>query len=331
MASRLGLKTLGTFSRQMSTMLEAGLPIRRALAIVERQTRSAQRQICSRLGMEIESGHTFTEALERQGCAFPVLYHRLIKVGETVGGLGKVLSQLADYYDFVRSMWVRLLTRLIYPVCLYFTLILVLAVIAYFQAMFADDPLAGYKAARILAIGLVIFVVPIVLYFALTRLLGGLRPIHELIIRVPMIGRIFRTLAIARFSWSMELMTEAGVRIFDSVTWSLQATGNAAYAARAPKIVAELENGVDLHDSLSATGLFPHDYIEMLHVASESGSMPDIFRRLARNYFERADFQIKAATTAVFWTIYALVAAVIIFYYISMVLKFIINPIKNLT
>ncbi len=322
MAMRLRLRAISDFSHQMSTMLEAGLPIRRALATAERGARSSRRQLYGRLGREIEGGATFSEALEHQGRTFPPLYRRLVHVGETVGGLGGVLKRLSEYYGLLRSMWTRMLLRLIYPAFLYVFLVLVIAFIAYLPAWLQNDPVAAYKALRVLVIGVAIFFIPFILYYAITRLLGGLRPTHEVMTRFPIIGRVFRTLTLARFSWCMELMTDAGVRITDAVTWSLQASGNAAYAARAPKIVSQLEAGNSLSEALSRTGLFPYDYLEMLHIAEESGSMPDIFRRQAKDYFERAEVSLKMITSAVFWTAWGIMAIIIIVFYVRTILGF---------
>jgi len=130
---------------------------------------------------------------------------------------------------------------------------------------------------------------------------------------MPLIGPLVRTIAIARFSWAMELMTTAGVRILDAIQWSLEATTNKAYSSRAPGIIERVESGMKLHEALRGTRLFPDDYTEMIAVSEESGSMPDIFARLARNYFEKMDTALKALATAAFWLIWIFVAAVIIY------------------
>ena len=319
MAFRLSMKVLSTFSRQMAVMLEAGLPIRRALATVERGARPDQKQLYKRLGHRLESGQTFSEALEREGRVFPELYLRLARVGETVGGLDRVMKRMADYYEFVRKVWVRLLLKLIWPAIEYWGLVFVIAILiyvrTYFQATMGQnphgDPLSN--ALNVLYIGVVIFCAPFVLYYLATRVLGGSKAVHEFLIHVPLVGPITRTIAIARFSWAMELMTAAGVRILDAIQWSLEATTNKAYSSRAPGIIQRVEGGMRLHEALRGTGLFPDDYTEMVAVSEESGSMPDIFARLARHYFEKMDTALKALATAAFWLIWILVASVIIY------------------
>jgi len=318
MAFRLSMKSLALFSRQLGVMLGAGISIRRALATMERNARAPLNSTCHGITFDLESGRTFSEALKRRGRAFPVLFLRLAHVGEAVGGLEHVLTRLADYYDFLRSLWQRLLTNLIWPLFEYWALIFVLAILAYVRGLIANDPNPGHGALRILALGLVIFLTPIVLYFVFTRVFGGLRIVHEVMIRIPVIGSIVRTMAIARFSWAMELMTAGGVRILDAIVWSLEATTNGAFEGRAPAVVSAVESGEPLHEALRRTGLFPYDYIEMIHVAGESGSMPDIFARLARQYFEKMDTALKVLGQAMFWLIWIVVAAVIIYYILTM-------------
>jgi len=334
MAFRLSMKMLSVFSRQMGVMLEAGLPIRRALATVERGARPGQKQLYQRLGNRLENGQTFSEAMERENRAFPELYLRLARVGETVGGLDRVMKRLADYYEFVRKLWVQLLLKLIWPAIEYWGLVFVIAILVYVRAYFQQtmgpglqatgpqgDPLSS--ALTVLYIGIAVFCAPIGLYFLATRVFGGSRAVHEFAIHVPLLGPIIRTVAIARFSWAMELMTTAGVRILDAIQWSLEATTNKAYSSRAPGIIQRVEAGTRLHEALRATGLFPDDYTEMVAVSEESGSMPDIFARLARHYFEKMDAALKALATAAFWLIWILVASVIVYVIIRVALAYV--------
>ena len=181
-------------------------------------------------------------------------------MGETVGGLDKVFIRLADYYDFVRTMWTRLITHLIYPLIEYWAAIGVLALVAYIRSMFLPNGNGsprqrphhpGHSAS-------LVFFAPIVAYFVLTRSLSGSRVAHELLLRVPVVGRVFRTLALARFCWSMEMMTDSGVNIFNALQWSMEATANGAFEGRTSGIIQRIKDGLPLSKSLEMSGLFPH-------------------------------------------------------------------------
>lgn len=313
---QLRKKVLAAFSRQMSVMLEAGLSVRHALATVERGARASLRQLYYRLGTGVQNGRTLSEAIEAEGRAFPPLFQRLVQVGETVGGLDNVLKRLSDYYDLLRVVYRRLIVSLIWPVFEYWGLVVVLTIVAYVVALFGDGGDPERAALRVFATGVLVFCTPIALYFVVTRLLGGSRVFHEILLRVPVIGTLMRTMAIARFSWVMEMMTAGGIRILDAIRWSFESTTNSAFEARAPGVVEQVRGGVPLNEALRQTGLFPHEYAEMIHVAEESGTMPDMFARLARNYFEEMDRRIKALGVVMFWVIWIIVAAVIIGYII---------------
>jgi len=294
-------------------MLNAGLPIRRALAVVERSARSPMKGIYHRVGIAIEQGDSVSDALKREGGAFPLLYTRLVRTGEVVGNLDKVFARLAEYYEFIRALWMKLITRLIYPVVEFWAAIGVLALVSYIRSMFLPNGNGSPREAyMILGAGALVFCAPIIAYFVLTRSLSGSRVAHELLLAVPVLGKVFRTLALARFCWSMEMMTDSGVDIFNALQWSMEATANGAFEARTPGITQQIKDGVPLSKSLEASGLFPHECIEMISVAEESGSMPETFGRLSKNYFEQADMALRALVTAFTWIIWICVATFII-------------------
>jgi type IV pilus assembly protein PilC len=121
----------------------------------------------------------------------------------------------------------------------------------------------------------------------------------------------------------MELMTDSGVNIYNALQWSMEATANGAFEGRTAGIIERIKDGLPLAKSLEMSGLFPHDCVEMISVAEESGSMPDTFKRLARNYFEQADLAIRALVSAFSWLIWISVASVIIYYIFTMAMTYI--------
>lgn len=318
MASRLGLGKLSSFSRRLATMVEAGVPVRRGLATMEKSAWGAEKKLLAAIGKDIEDGCTFTESLARQGSAFPVFFLRLTQVGETVGLLGRVLVRLADYYDAVREMRGRFITRMIYPVFQFWAMILVLALLAYLNVqgrLMGEGTVAadGGAALRVLLIGVACFVLPFLIYFFVTRVMGASRALYEVAMRLPVVGYAMRSMALARFSWSMALMTDAGVSIIDSIRWSLQSTSNPAFEARCNGIIDRLKDGDPVSSALEQTKLFPVEYIEMIHTGEESGKMPEMFDRMAKMYFEKADQAIRGLVSAMGWAIWIAVAGVIVY------------------
>ena len=327
----LSKRVLGHFCHQLGTMLQAGLPLRRALATLERSGQTAGiKQIARRLGDEIEQGSTFTEALQRQGSLFPALMIQLIGVGEEAGSLDSVLEELGKYFELQREIQRSFLAQLAFPVLELLAAIFVLGGLACILAMLGDegkDPTG--ELLRVWGIGYGSVIGAVALYYFVTRSLGGLRIVHEIILRIPILRYVHRSLALARFSWSMQLMTEAGAPIFDSIERSLRATNNGAFQARAERITRTLADGVPLPDALQAAGLFPIDYVEIMRVAVESGSMSESFARLARQHFDNAERGMRAAAVAFGVLIWVGIAGILTYFIITLAMKYWIGPIRD--
>ncbi len=327
----LSKKALGHFCHQLGTMLEAGLALRRALATLERSGQTpAVKQVAGRLGREIEQGATFTEALQRQGSLFPALMIQLVSVGEESGALDSVLEELARYFELQREIRRAFLAQLAFPVIELLAAIGVLGILAYVLAMLGKegtDPMN--ELLRVWGIGYGSVIGVVVLYYVLTRALGGMRIVHEIILRIPIINYVHRSLALARFSWSMQLMTEAAAPIFESINRSLLATNNGAFQARAEGITRTLGDGEPLPDALQAAGLFPIEYVEIIRVAVESGSMSECLGRLARQYFDDAKRAMRAAAVAFGWLIWIVIAGILIYFILTLAMKYWIGPIQD--
>jgi len=326
MAFRLGLKTLSQFCNQVGIMLNAGIPLRRSLAVSARSAPARLRAVYRRMGDAIENGATFTEALEGEGRRFPVLLKRLVRVGEEAGGLDIVMRRLSEYYDFLRRLWGRFFTQMFYPVMMFWAMIFVLAGFQYVRGLLLPDVDAAEatrKAVQIIFVGIAVFFGPIVLYFAMTRLLGGRRAVHTFLMHVPLVSAIMRYLSLARFSWCMEMMTNAGVRIIDAVNWSMEATTNHYFIAKGRAIQRDIENGLSLVEACERTKAFPYEFLQLLDTGEESGSMTEMFGRLGRIYFERAELALRAMARALSVLIWITVAGVMIYFIITLAMTYI--------
>ena len=314
MTFRLSLKSLAAFGHQMGTMLDAGIPVSRALVVLGRSANVRLRSIYQRLNDRIANGDVLSEAMAKEGRAFPRLALRLVEVGEVSGGLSTVLKRLGEYYQFIRSLWGRLLGGLVWPLFEYWALVFVLALVTYIANMVGINIGLDFTPTQVLLVGLGAFLAPIVLYFVVSRSVEGLRVAHEILLRIPVVGNLMRTIALARFSWAMELMTDAGVPILNAVMWSMEATTNGAFIGRGASICKQLSDGETMADTFRRSGLFPVEYVEMIAVAQESGSLPEMFGRLARNYFEKMEMAMKVLTRAIGILVWMVVAAVIIYF-----------------
>ena len=319
----LGKKELASFCGQLATMLEAGLTLRKALATLERTGRGARvKGLARRLGVTIEGGATLTEALQQCGQLFPPLMIHIVSVGEKTGALDGVLKRLRDYFEMMRTIQRNFLIRLIYPGIQYFLAILVLGILAWFLTGMkkegAGGPSPEMALLRVWGLGYGAIAVLVALYYAITRGLGGRQFVHEILLHIPVVRYVTQSLALARFSWSMEMMNEAGMPVLEAIEQSLKATNNGAFLARAPRMIHAITQGNGITDALEGAGLFPVDYCEIVRVGEESGSLSSTFRRLAQQHFENSEAAMRAAATALGWLIWVCVAGFLIYHIVTL-------------
>lgn len=326
----LGKKELASFCSQLATMLEAGLPVRRALATLEHTGHGLRvKSLAARIGLAIEGGATLTEALTQQGRRFPPLMLHLVRVGEQAGTLDDVLKRLGEYFELMRQIQRTFLVRLIYPAAEILIAIFVLGVLRYVLTMIGDGGSPEGELAKVWLGGYGGIALLVALYFVLMRTLASRRIVHEIILRIPVIRYVSRSLALARFSWSMEMMNEAGMPILEAIERSLMATNNGAFQWRAPAMTHVVAQGGSLTEALEEAGVFPVDYCEVVRVGEESGSLSDTFRRLARQHFENAEHGMKAAATALGWLIWLVVAAFLVYHIITLWMRVYIGPLRD--
>lgn len=321
---RLTLKSLSLFFRQMGTMLEAGVPVRRALSTVRRVARGRVRRIADEIAEDLAAGRALAESIERRGAAFPPLARQLVHVGERAGALEPVFLSLADFFELLRSLYRRVLAKMALPLIQFYLAVGIVALVAWIRGSFiaqteaSGAALAGGAPLRILAFGWGLPPAIFFAYFFFTRTLGGARIVHEAVLRLPVLNRLARAFAVARFSWCMSLCSDAGMNVLDSLAMSLDATGNAAFAGRKGRAAARISAGGRISEALAETELFRPEYLEIVSVGEESGKLSETFRHQAGQHFEDAKMGANALGMAVAGLVWVAVAGFIVFQIFSM-------------
>ena len=308
----LSLKQLSAFCLDLGNMLAAGLPLRQALmTAARRRPNSTMGRLATRLRQSIEAGSTFHQAMDAQGPAFPRMMRGVVRAAELAGGLDSALLRLGQYFRMRREQRNRFLVRLIYPCALTFVALCTVAIVRAMGVVLANrmggadggsSPLQVAMASVAKSLGAVGGL--IVLYLLLTRVLSETAPVQEVLMRVPILGSLRRSLATANFSWAMEMMTRSGTPVREALLESFGATGNGAFIGRARKALFAVESGGGITDALAATGLFGEDYLQVIQVAEESGRLDDAFGRLAQEYNERTEVAARSWATGLSLLIY---------------------------
>lgn len=319
MQFRWGLRRLSQFCHRLGILLQSGLTLQKALSVIARDRRGSTRALCGRMQTAIETGSTFSEALDAEGRRFPILLRRILRAGEETGGMEDILLRLADYYAYLRRLWMHMIVDLCWPIAEYWMAIAIVATaVAIKPDILGGTVLKGLSPGAIVLVCASVFVVPIALYFVASRLLGGRRMVQEFTHRVPLLGTLLRNMGLGRFAWCMEMTTSAGIYIGQALKLSIEASGNKLMEAHTQEMLEQVEAGARLHEVLAQTGLFTAEFNDMVDSAEHAGQLSEMFGRMARDYFERCETVFKVLAHLMFWPVWGVVALIIIYFMFNM-------------
>ena len=301
---RIGEKDITFFTRQLATMLKAGVPLLQSFEIIARGHSNAR---FSRLMMDIknkiETGSSMSQAFREHPNYFDQLYCNLVAAGETSGMVDAILDRLASYKEKMLAIKAKIKSALFYPISVVTVAIVVVWVIMVwvvpsFKQVFSNFG-ADLPAPTLIVIAMSEFVVAwwwlglvaIVgtifgFTFMLKRSTAFRYGFDQAILRFPVIGPILRKATIARWTRTLQTMFAAGVPLVESLDAVAGASGNAVYAAATKKIQTEVSTGTSLTNAMGNTGLFPTMVLQMAQIGEESGSLDNMLGKIA-DFFER--------------------------------------------
>jgi len=293
---------IALFSRQLATMLEAGIPMVQAFDIVGNgHDKPAMQKLILSIKGDVEAGTSLHEALAKHPLYFDKLYTNLVEAGEHAGALENLLDKIASYQEKTEALKKKIKKAMFYPaavliVAVIVTIILLVFVIPQFESLFkgfgADLPaftqmvieLSRFVQAKGIYIGVVIGVG----FYAFFWFKKRSRPMQEgmdrVLLKLPLVGPILVKAAIARFSRTLATMFAAGVPLVEALTSVAGATGNIVYENATLKVRDEVATGQRLQRSMESTGLFPNMVIQMIAVGEESGSLDAMSGKVADFY-----------------------------------------------
>jgi type IV pilus assembly protein PilC len=293
---------IAIFSRQIATMLTAGIPLVQAFDIVGAgHDNPAMQKLILGIRADLESGTALAEALGRHPLYFDDLFVNLVTAGEQAGALDTLLDKIATYKEKTEAIKKKIKKALFYPaavlvVAFIVTLILLIFVIPQFESLFkgfgADLPaftrmvidLSMFVQTKGWALGLVIGG-GIAFYIYTKKRSKKLREFEDrLFLKLPIIGSILVKAAIARFARTLSTMFSAGVPLVEALQSVAGATGNIVYEKAVLAMRDEVSTGQRLQRAMENTGLFPNMVIQMIAVGEESGSLDEMSAKVADFY-----------------------------------------------
>jgi type IV pilus assembly protein PilC len=302
--SRVNEKDITFFTRQLATMLKAGVPLLQSFEIVARGHKNPR---FARLMMDIkgrvEAGSSLSQAFREHPGQFDALYCNLVNAGETAGMLDGILDRLATYKEKILAIKSKIKSALFYPitvvvVALGVVTVIMVWVIPAFKTVFANFG-ANLPAPTLLVIAISDFFVTywwllagiivatcIGLAFLHRRSAAFRYLIDRLSLKVPVVGTIIEKATIARWTRTLATMFAAGVPLVESLDAVAGASGNAVFVAGTRRIQTEVSTGTSLTNAMHNTGLFPSMVLQMTQIGEESGSLDGMLSRVA-DFFER--------------------------------------------
>ncbi len=340
---RISLSDLTGLTRQLATMINAGLPITESLSILRVQANPSLSPILSQILADVEGGESLSKALTRHPKVFNRTYVSLIKSGETGGVLDKVLSRLADNLEKEREFRGKVRGAMIYPVIIVVamvvvSLIMVLFVIPRLISLYdqfgAELPLitkilAGF--AGVLGTYWYIFLIAILLgIYIFNRFQKsdyGRHKLDEWVLKIPLFGPLQKQIILTEITRTLSLMVASGVPILDAISVTTAATKNTIISGALLDIGRRIEKGYPISLSFAKhPEAFPYLIVQMIAVGEETGKMDEVLEKVSRVFEVESDQKVKAKTTAIEPIIMVVLGIGVAFLVIAIIL-----PIYNLT
>ena len=315
---KIKTKVLTQFTRQLATLVNAGLPLMRGIEVLKRQMRDSRMlEALNGISENIAAGGTFSEALSAYPKIFDRLYVNMVKAGEAGGVLEVVLGRLAEFAEKSERIKNKVKGAMIYPTVVLFaavgiTAFLLVAVIPKFQQVFTDmlggKPLPAITQYVMQASefvqhnGLQIFVAVVALV-VIKKIIGrtekGAYFFDALSLKMPIIGTLAQRSAVSKFTRTLGTLLSSGVPILQSLTIVRDTTGNRVLTKAIQSVHDSVKEGESMTQPLSQCKVFPPMVTSMVEVGEETGALADMLTRIANTYDDEVDNAVAGMTAAI--------------------------------
>jgi len=316
LSGKVKSKVLTTFTRQLATLVDAGLPLLRGLRVLEKQERNPTlKSIIGDLALSIEGGSTFSEALAQHPKVFNRLFVNMVKAGEIGGVLEVVLARLSECMEKAQKIKGKVIAAMFYPVAVLIVatgilIILMVKVVPSFEQVFigmAEGAQLPAFTRLVLGIsravkdhivytlaGVSVFVVLFVLF---KKTQFGRRAWDKFKLKMPVVGPVVSKVAISRFTRTLGTLVSSGVPILQALTIVKETAGNVIIGNAVGAVHESVKEGETITAPLEASGVFPPMVISMVDVGEQTGALPEMLLKIADNYDEEVDNAVAAMTS----------------------------------
>jgi type IV pilus assembly protein PilC len=316
LSGKVKSKVLTTFTRQLATLVDAGLPLLRGLRVLEKQERNPTlKSIIADLALAIEGGSTFSEGLAQHPKVFNRLFVNMVKAGELGGVLEVVLQRLSEFMEKAQKIKGKVIAAMFYPcavliVATAILIILMVKVVPSFKSVF-EGMLEGASLpafTRLVmgisdvikdhfvytAAGLALF---IIIFLLFKRTEFGRHAWDKFKLKMPIIGPVVSKVAISRFTRTLGTLVSSGVPILQALTIVKETAGNVIVSNAVGAVHESVKEGETITAPLEASGVFPPMVISMVDVGEQTGALPEMLLKIADNFDEEVDNAVSAMTS----------------------------------
>ncbi len=311
---RVPAKNLAIFTRQFSVMIDAGLPLVQCLELLAKEEPDKRLATAvDKVRLDVEGGASLADAMQRRPYAFDALYTNMVAAGEAGGILDAILKRLATFIEKQAKLVSQVRSAMIYPITVLSIAAIVVTVILWkvvptfkslFEGLNATLPLATRIViwmSNELIVALPFLVAGAILASYLLRRYyltpNGRMRIDGTLLKMPVLGKIFRKVAVARFCRTLSTLMSSGVPILDGLDITARTSGNAVIETAIKQVRSRIERGETIAVPLRATGVFPPMVAQMIGAGESTGALDTMLAKIAEFYEEEVDVAVAGLLT----------------------------------
>ena len=311
-------KQLTTFTRQLSTLINAGLPLMRALRVLQRQEKNlALRDAVTQMAESIESGSTFAEALAAHPKIFDRLFVNMVKAGELGGVLDVVLARLAEFQEKAEKIKGKVKSAMTYPmVVLFMAIAILMFLMTYIVPKFSDifgDLMGGkgmplitqfvMNASAMIKNNILMVLIAVAALVMVIKLLAkttqGRLALDKFKLHAPVFGTLISKNSISRFTRTLGTLMSAGVPVLQALNIVKETVGNEVISRAVATIHDAVKEGENMAPPIASSKVFPPMVISMVEVGEETCALPDMLMKIADSYDDDVDNAVAAMTSII--------------------------------
>lgn len=310
-------KDVVVFTRQLATMIDAGLPLVQCLEILSKQQENPTfRKSLAAIQADVEAGTTFADSMRKHPKAFDNLYSNMIEAGETGGILDTILNRLAIFMEKSMALKKKVKGAMTYPaICLAISLLILVVILVFvipvFEEMFAQMGDAALPVPTQIVVGLsnafknnfLWILLPFIAFIYLFRKIynteKGRYRVDQALLHMPVVGILIRKVAVAKFTRTLSTMLQSGVPILEALQVVGRTAGNKVIERAVFRVSDSIAEGRPIAEPLEESGVFPNMVVQMINVGESVGALDTMLEKIADFYDEEVDQAVSNLTSMI--------------------------------